>query len=112
MSKKLITILLLIMLVLSLFGASTAASPNEKAFNTEAVKPGKFIIEPPTLINLGFEWYIEGDTNHNAEVKVQYRKKGDREWENALPLLRIQNEECINSFSQLGRLCNAKYVCG
>ena len=99
MSKKLIVSLLLIMLVLSLFGASVpAASPNEKAFNIEAVKPGKFIIEPPTLINLGFEWYIEGDTNHNAEVAVQYRKKGDREWENALPLLRIQNEECINEF--------------
>ena len=64
-----------------------------------AVKPGKLVVEHPTLINLGFEWYIEGDVNHNATVKVLYRKKGDSRWKKALPLLRIQNEECINSFS-------------
>lgn len=39
------------------------------------VRPGKFIVEPPTLLSLGFEWYIEGDENHNATVKVWYRKK-------------------------------------
>ena len=48
---------------------------------------------------LGFEWYIEGDDNHNAIVKVSYRKKGENSWKEALPLLRIQNEECIDSFS-------------
>ena len=42
------------------------------------VKPVKFVIEPPTLISLGFEWYIEGDDNHNARVEVQYRKKVTR----------------------------------
>ena len=63
-----------------------------------AVKPGKFVVEHPTLICLGFEWYIAGDENHNATVNVCYRKKGDSHWKKALPLLRIQNEECINSF--------------
>jgi len=63
-----------------------------------AVKPGRFIIEPPTLICLGFEWYVEGDVNHNATVAVRYRKKGDTLWKEALPLLRIKNEECIFSF--------------
>lgn len=65
---------------------------------TNWVKPGKFIIEPPTLINLGFEWYIEGDDNHNATVDVWYRKKGEYRWKKALPLLRIQNEQSIFSF--------------
>ena len=40
------------------------------------VQPGKFIVEPPTLENLGFEWYIDGDENRNATVKVEYRIAG------------------------------------
>jgi hypothetical protein len=63
-----------------------------------SVKPVKFVVEPATLISLGFEWYIEGDDNHNATVEVSYRKKGDRDWKKALPLLRIQNEESITKF--------------
>jgi hypothetical protein len=63
-----------------------------------SVKPGKFVVEPATLISLGFEWYIEGDDNHNASVEVGYCKKGDRDWKKALPLLRIQNEESITKF--------------
>ncbi len=62
------------------------------------VKPGKFVVEPPTLTCLGFEWYIEGDHNRNATVSVWYRKKGESAWKEALPLLRIQNEECIYAF--------------
>ena len=63
-----------------------------------SVKPVKFVVEPATLISLGFEWYIEGDDNHNATVEVSYRKKGDRDWKKGLPLLRIQNEESITKF--------------
>lgn len=62
------------------------------------IKPGKFVIEPPTLVSLGFEWYVDGDDNRNATVDVSYRKKGDSAWKKALPLLRIQNEESIFSF--------------
>lgn len=57
-----------------------------------AVKPGAFIIEPPTLQNLGFEWHITGDSNRNASVLVQYRKSGTAEWKDAMPLLRIGGE--------------------
>jgi hypothetical protein len=32
------------------------------------VVPGEVVVEPPTLINLGFEWFIEGDANRNASV--------------------------------------------
>lgn len=59
------------------------------------VKPGAFVIEPPTLISLGFEWYIEGDENRDAAVDVKYRRKGEDSWRKALPLLRVQNEESI-----------------
>ena len=57
-----------------------------------AVVPGEFIIEPPTLICFGFEWKVEGDDNHNATVVVSYRKKGSDAWKEALPLLRIGKE--------------------
>src|SRR5438105_4614149 len=44
------------------------------------VKPGELVIDPPTLINLGFEWVIEGDDNRNAKVEVSYRKQGEAQW--------------------------------
>ena len=58
-----------------------------------AVIPGELIVEPPTLINLGFEWKIQGDDNRNATVAVQYRKKGQSDSKEALPLLRIGDEK-------------------
>jgi hypothetical protein len=58
-----------------------------------AVVAGDFIVEPSTLISLGFEWKIEGDDNRNASVAVQYRKKGEVAWREALPLLRIGDEK-------------------
>lgn len=71
--------------VLLLLGDTATAAENR-------VKPGEFIIDHPTLINLGFEWLIDGDDNRNAQVSVSYRKQGDREWKQALPLLRLQGE--------------------
>ncbi len=64
------------------------------------VTPGEFVVDPPTLINLGFEWLIEGDANRNARVDVSYRKAGpstslkagDSEWKTGMPLLRLQGE--------------------
>lgn len=57
-----------------------------------AITPGKFVIEPPTLICAGFEWNMAGDDNRNAAVEVSYRKKGTTEWKKALPLLRLNGE--------------------
>jgi hypothetical protein len=48
--------------------------------------------ERPTLLNLGFEWAIEGDANRNATVEVRFRKVGTADWRPALPLLRIGGE--------------------
>lgn len=57
-----------------------------------AVAPGELLVEPATLINLGFEWSIEGDDNRNAAVEVWYRRQGETAWSPALPLLRLQRE--------------------
>ena len=61
-----------------LFSLQVASSvrASSAAQNSNAVSPGEFIIDPPTLINLGFEWMIEGDDNRNAAVAVSYRKEG------------------------------------
>ena len=64
-----------------------AAAPQELK-----VKPGELVVDHPTLINLGFEWLIEGDDNRNARVDVSYRKQGETQWKDALPLLRLQGE--------------------
>lgn len=53
---------------------------------------GEFLIEPATLISLGFEWSIEGDDNRNAEVEVFYRKSDTQDWLAGPPLLRIGAE--------------------
>src|SRR2546423_6091568 len=60
---------------------------------SNAVTVGEFVIDPPTLINLAFEWMIQGDDNRNAVVTVSYRKKGESQWRQGMPLLRLQNEE-------------------
>jgi len=57
-----------------------------------AIQAGKFTVEHPTLLNLGFEWAISGDANRNAAVSVQYRAVGESAWKNAMPLLRIGGE--------------------
>src|SRR5436190_9585222 len=59
---------------------------------TTKVKPGELIVDHPTLINLGFEWLIQGDDNRNARVEVSYRKRGETLWQQSLPLLRLQGE--------------------
>src|SRR4051794_3810009 len=80
------------MLLLAGSGTHSRAFADEKV-KKNGVTSGEFMVDPPTLINLGFEWMIDGDDNRNAKVEVSYRKKGDAQWKAALPLLRLQNEE-------------------
>ncbi|MCI0420214.1 MAG: hypothetical protein L0387_31685 [Acidobacteria bacterium] len=78
----------LLTILLALESVSAGMQPGNNA-----VIPGEFIVEPATLMNLGFEWRIQGDDNRNAKVAVQYRKQGQSEWKEALPLLRIGDEK-------------------
>ncbi len=61
----------------------------------DSVTAGELFIEPPTLISLGFEWIIEGDDNRDAAVALEYRKAGENDWIEGLPLLRIQQERSV-----------------
>ena len=40
---------------------------------------GELIVDPPTLMALGFEWTIEGDDNRNAQVADVLSQEGRRE---------------------------------
>ena len=74
------------------FAALVIASAPLSAAAQDRTISGPLIVERPTLLSLGFEWNIQGDDNGNASVAVHYRIKGAREWREALPLLRLQNE--------------------
>lgn len=80
------------LLIKSLLVISTL-SLLQYSFGQNAVLPGELIIEPPTLICLGFEWKIEGDINRNAQVEVTYRPAGTEHWKRGMDLLRIGGEE-------------------
>ena len=67
-----------------------------------AVKPGEFIVERPTLLSLGFEWKISGDDNRNAAVEVTYRRTGSGKWNQALPLFRMGGEFIAGPKPQYG----------
>src|SRR5690242_3808026 len=65
------------------------------------IQAGRFVVEPPTLICLGFEWEISGDDNRNATVDVEYRRSGATEWKPALPLLRMGGERVFRAAEHL-----------
>lgn len=85
---------LLRFLCLILLSGGTVAAQN-------ATVAGKFHVERPTLLNLGFEWPITGDANRNATVAVKFRKIGDTPWRDALPLVRIGGEKVFRAREHL-----------
>ena len=82
---KLRALLAVAILVLAADGRGVGAETN-------ALTLGDFVVEPPTLINLGFEWFVQGDANRNAAVTVAFRREGTAAWTEALPLLRLEGE--------------------
>lgn len=71
------------------------ALPRAFAQPGPGVMPAEVIVEPPTLISLGFEWPIEGDANRNATATIEFRPRGQRAWRPGLPLLRLGGERTV-----------------
>lgn len=71
------------------------------ALAQNATQAGPFVVDHPTLLNLGFEWAITGDANRNAAVAVQYRAVGETAWRDALPLVRIGGERVFRQRENL-----------
>ena len=81
-----------VLVILTLAGGRNWNRGVVAAASVNGITAGEFIVDPPTLINLGFEWLIEGDDNRNASVVVSFRKQGSGEWKPGMPLLRLQGE--------------------
>src|SRR5687768_10779404 len=77
--------------------AAKAGLPHRSSQSTYAAKAGELIVEPPTLICLGFEWEVSGDDNRNATVEVAYRAAGQSAWNDAMPLLRMGGERIFRA---------------
>ena len=84
---------LLIGLLFATLGATAEARDGTQA--------GRFTVEHPTLHNLGFEWVIRGDENRNAQVTVAFRRVGEAEWREALPLVRVGGERVFRTREHL-----------
>jgi hypothetical protein len=85
--------------ILSLLSANVLSETVVSA--NDATQAGRFHVQHPTLLNLGFEWEIAGDENRNATVDVQFRKVGETEWRSGLPLARIGGEQVFRRREQL-----------
>jgi len=75
----------------------TPGLPRRSGPPMNAAKAGQVVVEPPTLICLGFEWEITGDDNRNATVAVGYRPSGQSAWKEGMPLLRIGGEKIFRA---------------
>ncbi len=56
-----------------------------------ATVPGDVVVEEPTLFCAGFQWRIDGDSNRNCTVHVEYRKTAGATWKQGFPLLRCES---------------------
>ncbi|HEU4620551.1 MAG TPA: hypothetical protein VFV10_21140 [Gammaproteobacteria bacterium] len=75
----------------ALLAAALLAAQGARA--EDRVTAGDASVEPPTLVSLGVDWLIDGDDDRDARVDVEYRKAGETEWHEGLPLLRLQREQ-------------------
>jgi hypothetical protein len=99
MRKHLLVALCTLLMMTMVVGRSMRAAQTPAPAPAAAAKLtlAEFLIDPPTLINLGFEWFVEGDDNRNGAVAVSYRQHGTSAWRDALPLLRVQHERIKNA---------------
>ena len=51
--------------------------------------PGKIETKFPSIINIGIDWFIEGDDNQNGVVNIFYREKTMDPWQRGMDLRRI-----------------------
>ncbi len=89
---KLTIVFFALSFILSFTSFNVPKQSADEALIRNQTRSDELIVEPATLVCAGFEWVIYGDENRNAEVEVSYRKQGQGDWMEALPLLRIGGE--------------------
>jgi hypothetical protein len=73
---------------MGLMGLLAAAGAGRAPARSD-VQSTKVVVEEPTIFCLGVRWYIAGDEDGDAAVSVAYRRKGQAEWREGLPLFRV-----------------------
>ncbi len=53
-----------------------------------AAKPGKLVVEPPTLRSVGFHWEVSGASDE-ASAKIEYRKAGEGNWRQGMGFMKF-----------------------
>jgi hypothetical protein len=89
--------------VLSILGAALlptlpalAQAPEAaKAPPVNAITAAAPVLQHPTLLCLGVQWFVEGDDNRNATAAVAFRARGAEPWREGMPLLRIRGETAM-----------------
>lgn len=76
---NILTAIMVTLFILALSASSAIASSSV---------PGN-LYSYSTMHSIGIDWDITGDTNHNAQGIVQYRKQGQSAWKRALDLERV-----------------------
>jgi hypothetical protein len=61
----------------------------QRSFSQDHTVPGKVVAPYPTIMNLGIEWFIQGDDNLNSYISVLFREKGKDQWRQGMPLRRV-----------------------
>ncbi len=62
-------------------------------FAEDSMRSEALIVDPPTLICLGFQWRINGDDNENGVCEIHFREKGNSEWKRGMDLFRTNGEK-------------------
>ena len=75
------SIRLVVSVLLLLVSSVLAAGENQTSVKT--------LRRYTTLNSIGVEWDIEGDADHDASCRVEYRQSGRAKWSPAMDLLRI-----------------------
>lgn len=71
-------------------GLTVATFIGSPAWAVTGTTPGA-LRSASTLQSIGLEWDIAGDDDHDATVTVAYRAVGDAAWQQAMPLVRVDN---------------------
>jgi len=71
-----------------LVGVFVLAFPGS-VYAQDATDAGAATAPYPTFENISLEWAITGDDNANGVVQVRYRRAGDSEYRQGLPLFRV-----------------------
>jgi hypothetical protein len=72
--------------------SATASAPAPVNQTVGALEPEAIPDDEPSLHCIGVRWFVRGDDNHNAAVKVAFVAKADKEdWQDAMPLFRVES---------------------